>query len=144
QRQAGGVEGARTAKAARLGDEHVEFAIAILVDPLADGCAQERWRQGVGPRAAVGEDSAGVGEMGGQNVEWSCRYEGIDLAITVGRAGHAGRPAKIGLVVIALSAFGRVGIKDRLVLGRQRSLLSASPPARTADRTPLSAEVWVF
>src|SRR5262249_52392874 len=144
QRQAGGVEGARAAKAARLGDEHVVFAVPVLVDPLADGCAQERWRQALRPRPSVREDPAVVVGMVDPKGGSPRRNGEFDLAIAVGRTRHARRPAQIGLVVVALSAFGRVGFEDRLVLWRKRSLLIASKPARAADRAPLSAEVGVF
>src|SRR2546430_4497543 len=58
QRNAGGVEGTRTAEAARLNDEHVVFAISVFIDPLAYGRAEERWFQVHRPRATIRKDSA--------------------------------------------------------------------------------------
>src|SRR5262249_32258878 len=79
-----------------------------------------------------------------ENVERPRRDHELDLAIAVGDARHAGRPAQIGLVVIALAAFVRIGVEDRLVLGRERRLLIARPAAEAADRAPLAAEVWIL
>ena len=144
QRNAGGVECTRPAEAACFSDEDVVFAISILIDPLADGRAEERWCQGLRPRATIRKDAAVVIDVVDQNVERPGRDDEFELAIAIGDARHARRPAQIGLVVIALSALVSVGIEDRLVLRRERSLLVARPPARAADRAPLPAEVGVF
>ena len=58
-----------------------------------------------------------------QNVERLSRNDEFDLAVAVGDPRHARRPAQIGLVVKALSAFRRVGLEDCLVLRRERGLL---------------------
>ena len=120
------------------------MANAVSVDPLPDGRTEERWCQVLMPRAAVREDSAVVINMVDQNMESFSRNDEFELAISVDDARHARRPAQIGFVVEALSAFVGVGVEDRLVLRSERRPLVARPPARAADRTPLSAEVGVF
>src|SRR5215813_9302263 len=77
------------------------------------------------------------------------RHYELDLAIEIGDARHARRPAAIGLVEFALPAFVRVGLEDRLILRRHRSLLPFSgrladvESAWPADRAPLPAEIRI-
>src|SRR5262249_49521422 len=52
--------------------------------------------------------------------------------------------AQIRHVAVALPAFGFDAVEDGLILRRERSLLVTGETARTADRAPLPAEVWIF
>src|SRR5882757_7287749 len=60
QRHAAGIEGARAAEAAGLDLKRVVAAVAIAIDPLADGIARKRRRDLRRPVATVGEDPARV------------------------------------------------------------------------------------
>ena len=60
KRQAAGVERARAFEVARLGLEHIVDAVAVLVDPFADGVAAIARLRVLRPVAPVGEDAAQV------------------------------------------------------------------------------------
>src|SRR5438067_6912344 len=88
--------------------------------------------------------------MVGQNVGRLRRYDEFHLAIPIGNARHARRPASISHVARALSAFGPDGLEDGLVLRRERSRRRSAPGLAlvispgTADRAPLAAEIRIL
>src|SRR5262249_58253364 len=58
QRNAGLIESALTSEMPRLDHERIEFSVAILVDPSADGIAHTAGLDVRRPVAAIGVDSA--------------------------------------------------------------------------------------
>src|SRR5205807_2101824 len=102
-------------------------------------------RNRIGPWPPVREDAAVVINVIDENVEGRRRDDEFDLAVAVGDARHAGRPAQIGHVARALTAFGLGGIVDRLVLRRERGLLVGGIKTKlAAERAPLAAQVGIF
>jgi len=124
----------------------------IGVDPSADRITDEGRREIGRPIASIGEDSAIVVDVLGQDVDAAGRNDEFDLPITVGHARHAGRLAD-PVAVPALPA-GRlvleVGLEYRLVFRGERRFLLRTPgladieTTGTADRTPLAFEVRIF
>src|SRR5438270_6872762 len=88
--------------------------------------------------------------MIGQNMGRFRCHDEFHLAVTIGNARHPRRPASIGHVARALSAFGTDGIEDGLVLRREWSRRRSAPGLAlvispgTADRAPLPAEIRIL
>src|SRR5262249_28931866 len=149
QRQPARLVSARAAEATRLDLEHVIAAVAVGIAPFADRIAEQRRDDLLGPGPPVGEDAPVVVDMIDQDMSRLRRHHELDLAIEIGDARHARRPATISLVELALPAFMQVGLEDRLILRRERRLLSLPPRFADVeapwppDRTPLPAEIRI-
>src|SRR5215467_11151995 len=58
QWNAAGIVSARPHETASLDLEQVEFAIAVGIDPLANGIAEQRWLKALRPGSPIREDAA--------------------------------------------------------------------------------------
>src|SRR5215467_11120877 len=157
-RHAGRIERARTLQEARLDLQRVVFAVAVGVDPLADGITAEAWQHILRPVASVGEYPA-MGLMGVIDPDVSRLRQHDDFHRTIDRhhGRHAGRQAGDAGEPVALGAFGLVGdalLENLLIFGRQRRLLTQPPwlgriecglaTHAEPDRDPLAREIRIF
>jgi hypothetical protein len=118
----------------------VAVAVALRVDPTADGNPGERWIH-IGRKVApVGKDAAAVEPVEDQDGECFRRYDELDLAIAIGHTRHPRRKAP-----------SQVCLEDRLIPGRERRVLSEAPrlvwvrilPSRRSPSIgPSSRDIW--
>src|SRR5882672_11274723 len=129
QRNAAGIESAWPREAAGLDLQQIELAVAVGVDPLADGIPEQRLLDPLGPGASVREDAPRVADVLDQNMRGAGRDHELALAIAVGDTRHAGRYAGIGFdnALAARGLVGEVGLVAGLVFRRQRRLLGRPP-----------------
>ena len=129
QRNAAEIEGARTTEVAGLDFEHVELAVAILVNPFADGVAVEAGLDLLWPGAAVGEDAPpGFADIVNADIRDARQHDDFHRLIGRHHCRHAGRQTgstRPGGRHAGL-AFAQVRFKDRLVFGCQWRLLPAA------------------
>src|SRR5262249_20887480 len=113
-------------RAARLDFEQIEAAVAVGIQPLADGISEEARLQVRGPIASIGEDSTIIVDVSHQNVGRSRCDDEFHLAVSIGGARHARRKARKGrgVALSAFTLFFQASLEDGLVLRRQRRLLS--------------------
>src|SRR5262245_30225892 len=137
QGKAAALERAGPLHAAGLDHEHVVAAVAVLVDPLADGVAGEGRLEVLGPGASVGIDPARHVAFE-QDVRGVRQDDDFHREDDAHHPRHANRETGISHVV-AVSACRLVrqaGLENGLIFGGQGGLLPA--PQRFA-RVPLDA-----
>src|SRR6266849_3980014 len=129
QWNAGDVVDPVSLEAPRLHFEHIELAVAILVDPLPDRIALDRRIDLRGPVAAVGEDAAQSVVIGDQYVGRTWRYHKFQRPERDHHERHAGTTAHDVFGAVAKSAALLIfdaGVEDGLIFGRQWRPLSVS------------------
>src|SRR5712691_4074659 len=95
QRDAAGIVSAWPREAAGLDLEQIEFAIAVGIDPLADGISEQGWLEALWPGAPIREDAPRVADVLDQNMRGAGRDHELALAIAIGHTRHAGRYAGV-------------------------------------------------
>src|SRR5262249_25896610 len=101
QRNAGRLEDARAAEAARLGFEHVVLSVALAVDPLADRIAGEARLDLPGPGAPVGVDVPELVHVDHAHVGARGRDDDLHRLVADHHLRHAGGHAtNLRLVVL--------------------------------------------
>src|SRR6185295_10896571 len=93
QRDAAGIERARSLESAGLDLEQIEFAVAIGIDPSANGIAEQGRLDGLRPGAPVREDASRVANVLDQDMRGARRDYEFGLAIRIGDTRHAWRHA---------------------------------------------------
>ena len=157
ERNAARIVGAGVLEAARLDQQRIVAAVAVLIDPLADRVAREHRvrRHVLGPVAAVGMDAAIVVDVLNQDVRGVRRDDDFHRRIGVHDAWHAGRQAPVGRInaLSALRLIGEVPLIDGLIFSRQRGFLQpagrlgrvvAADAARAVGAHPLALQVGIF
>jgi hypothetical protein len=117
--------------------EHVELAIAILVDPLPDRVTLDGRLDVRRPVPSVGEDAAQGGIVGDQHVGCTRRYHKFQWPKRDHHERHSGAAAQHVLSAVAKAALLLIrdaGVQDGLVFGRQRRLLPVPPRLCLVER----------
>src|SRR6266700_2619066 len=151
ERNAAGIVAVRPLDVAGLDLEHIEPAVAVLVDPFADRITHELRLEVLRPGAPVRIDATKHAEELDHHIGGFGRDHDLYRLNHDHRRRHAGRDARVGRVV-ALPALGlvrKVLLENSLVFRRQRRLLAASRRlggivlART-DPDPLALKVGIL
>ena len=125
KRDAGGVEQPRPAHVAGFHLERVVRAVAVGVEPLANGIARELRIRFLGPIAPVGKDASDRAHGLQQHVGGLGPDHDFHRLVEDHHPRHADRPASaLDVENCAGFAFGEIRLEHLLVFGRERRLLA--------------------
>src|SRR5258708_21402273 len=129
QRQAGLIISTRSLEAARLNLKDIVSAVAVFVDPPADRVAREGRLEMLGPVASVREDATIVVMPTDQDVGGIWGHDEFHWPKSHHHVRHPGCAAQGGgeIAETALGLIRNARRQDRLILRRERRLLSKSP-----------------